>query len=160
TQQPESRTQPIPVAALIAFAVAAAALLWAYWPTLGEWAERWAHDPQYSHGFLVPVFAAFLLWVRRGQLKREELTLSWLGVLVLALGIALRLVGAYYYYVYVDAISLVPCIAGLVLIFGGWAAFRWAWPAVLFLAFMIPLPYRASTAMAEPLQHFATETST
>jgi exosortase len=160
TQQPAERSRAIPYAAWAAFAVAAAALLWAFWPTLGEMAERWAHDPQYSHGFLVPAFACFLLWVRRGLLRKDELTLSWLGLPVLAAAVAMRLVGAYYYYVYVDAIALVPCVLGLVLTFGGKAAFRWAWPAVLFLAFMVPLPYRASTALAEPLQHFATETST
>src|SRR5438477_9644436 len=24
-------------------------LLWSYWPTLLETAQRWSHDPQYSH---------------------------------------------------------------------------------------------------------------
>src|SRR5262245_30816661 len=38
------------------------ALLWAYAATLGEVVARWVDDPQYSHGFLVPVFAIFLLW--------------------------------------------------------------------------------------------------
>ena len=30
-------------------------------------AQRWSHDPQYSHGFLVPLFAAVVLWHRRRQ---------------------------------------------------------------------------------------------
>ena len=53
------------------FATAAlwAALAWAYWPILRELADRWSHDPRYSHGFLVPCFAAVLLWQRRGQLE-------------------------------------------------------------------------------------------
>ena len=43
--------------------IAAASLLvvWAYWTTLGDMACRWAHDPQYSHGYLVPGFALYLL---------------------------------------------------------------------------------------------------
>ena len=37
-------------------------LLWSYWPTIGELTERWSHDPQYSHGFLVPLFSLYLIW--------------------------------------------------------------------------------------------------
>ena len=45
-------------------AVLFAAILWSYWTTLAELVDRWAIDPQYSHGFLVPVFAAVILWVQ------------------------------------------------------------------------------------------------
>jgi exosortase len=37
---------------------------------------------------------------------------------------------------------------------------RWATPAVLFLAFMIPLPYRLQITLGEPLQRLATLAST
>ena len=47
------------VAAFVA--LLAVALLWSFWPTLGFLAERWSSDPQYSHGFLVPIFAAVVL---------------------------------------------------------------------------------------------------
>jgi exosortase len=59
-----------------------------------------------------------------------------------------------------DHISLVPCLAGLVLLFGGKGLWRWAGPAILFLAFMMPLPYRAAVALTEPLQRLATTCST
>jgi exosortase len=79
---------------------------------------------------------------------------------VLAAGIGLRLVGAYYYFVWIDAISLLPCLAGLWLLVGGKLAWRWSWPAIAFLAFMIPLPYSLSVTLAGPLQRFATVAST
>ena len=58
---------PSPAAsvAVLIVGVLAAATLWSYWPTLGQLAERWWIDPQYSHGFLVPVFAAVILWLRK-----------------------------------------------------------------------------------------------
>jgi exosortase len=145
---------------LAALFLAVAAVLWAYWPTLGEMAQRWARDPQYSHGYLVPFFALALLWLRRSQLTSGTVQGSWLGVPLLALGIALRLIGGFYYYIWLDAISLLPCLAGLVLILGGWPAWRWSWPAIAFLTFMIPLPYRLSVTLAGPLQNFATISST
>ena len=61
---------------------------------------------------------------------------------VLAIGIVdPRLLGAYFYWVWLDPMSLLPTLLGLGLLVAGWGFIRWAWPAVLFLAFMIPLPF-------------------
>ena len=40
------------------------------------------------------------------------------------------------------------------------AIFRWSWPAIAFLAFMMPLPFVVETAMAYPLRRLATVVST
>ncbi len=145
---------------LVLAAVVVGGIGWAYWTTLSDMAQRWAHDPQYSHGYLVPLFAAVLLWLRRGMLADAALRPTWWGALLLGAGIALRLGGTYFYFNWFDAISLIPCLLGLCLLIGGWAAWRFAWPAVLFLVFMIPLPHRLAIALAEPLQRLATLTST
>ena len=55
-------------AALAPVALTAAALLWAFWTTFLDLAQTWNKNPQYSHGWLVPAFAVFLLWLRRGHL--------------------------------------------------------------------------------------------
>jgi exosortase len=78
---------------------------------------------------------------------------------LLALGVALRFVGDYIFLDWLDAIALLPCLAGLAVLFGGKAALRWSWPAIAFLAFMVPLPYRAEIALAHPLQRVATRAS-
>jgi exosortase len=137
-----------------------AALIWSYWTTVAEAAERWAHDPQYSHGYLVPGFALVLLWLRRDLVTSRALSPSWLGAPLLAAGIGLRLAGTYYYYVWLDAVSLLPCLAGMCVMVGGWRVLRWSWPAIAFLVFMIPLPYRVEVMMAGPLQRLATVAST
>lgn len=146
--------------AILAFGGPLACLLWAYWTTLAEVAQRWSADPSYSHGYLVPFFAAALLWLRREYMPADLLTPNWLGALLLGVGIGMRLFSGYYFYVWLDPISLLPCVAGICLLIGGWPVFRWAWPSVLFLAFMIPLPYRYAGLMARPLQEFATIVST
>ncbi len=135
-------------------------LLWAYWPTLATMAERWSTDPQYSHGFLVPVFALIVLWARRDRFPRGELTPSWWGVPLLLAGVALRLVGAYLYLEAVDAFSLLPSLAGLCLLVGGLPALRWSWPALAFLGFMLPLPFQVELFLAHPLRRVATVSST
>ena len=138
-----------------------ACLVWAFGSTLAELAHVWSTNDQYSHGYLVPGFALLLLWLRRERLDRQAVRPGLLiGGLLLALGIGLRLAGVYWYYLWLDTIAIVPCVAGVCWLLGGWAAWRWAWPAILYLAFMIPLPYRLSTAMSAPLQSLATTVST
>jgi len=140
--------------------IAGGSVLWSYWTTLGEAAERWSIDPQYSHGYLVPAFAALLLWLRRGRLAGGPARANGWGWPLLAAAIVLRFVGSYYHFVWFDAVSLLPCLGALCLLLGGTRAWRWACPAIAFLFFMIPLPYQAAVAMAGPLQHIATTAST
>lgn len=146
-------------ALLATLAAATACLVWAWWPTLAEVATRWAHDPQYSHGYLVPGFAAVLLWLRRGQMPRTWQP-TWWGAPLLLAGLGLRFLANYYFSQWLDAVSLLPTLAGLWLMIGGWQALRWSWPATAFLVFMIPLPYRLSGGLAGPLQRLATVVST
>ncbi len=146
-----------PVAALL---IPLAGLVWAFWTTFAELTQAWKLNPQYSHGWLVPVFAAVLLYARRDRLDFNAFRPSAWGLPVLALGVAVRLVGAYFYWSWLDPISLLPTLLGLGLLVGGWAFVRWAWPAVLFLGFMIPLPYSLAVALSGPLQHLATIVST
>ena len=160
TATPAAPSRPNLYATLGPVALALSALLWAFWTTFGDLVNAWNNNPQYSHGFLVPVFAGFLLWMRRNKLDLDACRPSWWGFPLIVAGLALRLFATYKYFISLEPMALLPCIAGIVLIFGGRAAWCWAWPAVLFLAFMIPLPYSVATALSGPLQRLATVTST
>jgi exosortase len=138
----------------------AAAILWSYWPVLGEMAQKWAQDPQYSHAYLVPLFAAYLLWFRRSLIDTDVWGPSWLGLPVLLVGVLMRLGGAFVFFDWLEAVSFLPILAGTVLMLAGPKALRWAWPTIAFLGFMIPLPYRLETALSLPLQTIATTVST
>jgi exosortase len=122
--------------------------------------EKWYTDPQYSHGFLVPIFAAVLLWLRRERLENAELTTAPLGLMAIGVGLALHLIGGRFSLEWLDMVSLLPVLVGLCLCLGGGAALRWAWPSIAFLAFMLPLPYRVETALSLPLRRLATAAST
>ncbi len=133
---------------------------WSYWSTLERMAERWASDPQYSHGFVVPVLAGAVLWSRRQRLTGATWAPSWWGLTLLLPAVGLRLFGASIDFEPLDAVTLVPLLAGLTLLVGGWSFFRWACPAILFLAFMVPLPFRLETALGQPLRRIATACAT
>jgi exosortase len=129
-------------------------LLYAYWPTLAGLVGRWSTNPQYSHGYVVPLFSLALLWLRRAQL-RTSASGSWWGVPILALGVGMHAAGAYLYFDWLAEASLLPTLAGLALCLGGWPVLRWAWPAIAYLLFMLPLPYRLEVTLGYSLQRLA-----
>src|SRR5262245_49323151 len=111
------------------------ALVWAYWPTFCRMAERWSSDPQYSHGFLVPLFALIVLWCRRHEYPVGQIQSSWWGLVWFSLGLLLRFSGAYLYVDALDSLSLIPMLAGLCALIWGERVLRWSWPALAFLCF-------------------------
>jgi len=130
-----------------------------YWPSMRILLRVW-EQPDYSHGYLVPAFAAFLLWVRRDMMPRERWTGSRWGVVLLVLSGVLYLTAGILGFNLIIAFSIIPCLAGIVLMLGGWPMMRWAWPAIFFLGFMIPLPQSLETMARVPLQRLAAIAST
>jgi len=133
---------------------------WAYWPVLVVMAEKWWTDPQFSHAMLVPPFALFLAWRKWNRAEFMAGPSSWWGLGLLLIGAGLRLAGARYLVDFLEAISIIPVVAGTVLLVFGWGALRQTWPAIAFLVFMIPLPHRIETGLSLPLQRLATQGGT
>ena len=147
-----------PVAA--AGALLGAGVAWALWPTLRGVESRWSTDPRYAHGYVVLGFVLLLLWLRRRDFPASRLRPSWWGVAAVAAGAALYLAGGALALGWSEGLSLLAFLAGLCLATGGRPLLAWALPAVGFLVFLLPLPYRVETAMSQPLQRFATKTGT
>jgi exosortase len=72
----------------------------------------------------------------------------------------MRTAAGYYYFEPLDAWSLLPALTGVILLAAGRAAWNWAWPAVAFLGFMLPLPFQVDMALALPLRRVATVATT
>lgn len=131
-----------------------------YGDALSRLMHRWSNEPDYSHGFLVPLFSAYLLWVRRDLLPKGEIRGSWWGLTLIALAGGMRWGAEYFFYPLLDPPSLLPCLAGVALLLGGSKALRWAWPSIAFLIFMVPLPSNMASLLSSPLQRVATASST
>jgi exosortase len=123
-------------------------------------AQRWANEPDYSHGFFVPVFAAYLLWRRRDMRMAHACGGWWLGASLVLASAGVRLMSVRFHYTLLEPMSLLPCLAGVALLIGGWSWLRWSWPAIAFLAFMIPLPGFVAGQLGGPLQKITTVCST
>ena len=150
------RNNPVQLATL---GVLLATLIYAYWNTLVRTSEQW-DSPQYSHGWLVPLFALALLYMRYEPLKAVANWEHWAGLGLLSLGLGMRVLSTGYALVIPDMVSFVPSMAGVVLLVGGVHLLRWAGPAILFLLFMYPLPDRVENMILNPLQRTATVVST
>ena len=121
--------------------------------------EQWITEPDYIYGFFIVPFSIFLLWDRREMLKETQVQFCVWGIPVMILGIAMSWYAGYKFRLGVDAGTMVITLSGLVLLVGGWQLIRWAWPGIVFLFFMVPLPGYISTEFRNQLQEICTRGS-
>src|ERR671924_2431715 len=50
-----------------------------YWTVIGNLVRQWWTDDNYSHGFLVPLFSAYLICQRRTSLAAVLMEGHWVG---------------------------------------------------------------------------------
>lgn len=140
--------------------LALAATLWAYWPTILQMVHQWNTQPDYSHGFLVLPIALFFLWSRRDSFPTDQVSPSWMGLGLLATAVAMRVIAGRYYLLPLDGWTLPIAVGGVVWLLYGTAVAKWSWPAIVFLWFMVPIPYSAEYWLRVPLQAVATKLGT
>lgn len=137
--------------------ILAAIVVALYWPILGGMATQWWDDPNYTHGFLVPAFSAFLIWRERARLRVVVPRGSLLGLAVLVGGIGVLFLGSIGSENFLMRTSLIVVIAGLVLFHSGARVLRIVFFPLAFLLFMVPLPGVVFYAVTFPLQRLAAE---
>jgi exosortase len=130
-------------------------LLFVYAPTLAGLARQWAHDDNYSHGFLVPLFAAYVAWQRREQLAAADIRPCAVGVALLLLGALTFVAGQLAAELFLTRISLVAMLAGILGFVWGRGHLRLLAFPLLFLFFMVPLPAVVFNQITLPLQFVA-----
>lgn len=141
---------------LVAAALVAAALGWAYAPNLSYLEWIWSSDPNFSHGYFVVPIALAILWIRRDGLRDIRARPRWWGLILLAGVLGIRSLFYEWNEPWLEDATIPPAVACLALAFGGWPLLRWALPAIVMLGFMMPLPNRVNTILAYPLQRLAT----
>ncbi len=137
--------------------VLAALLLWLYLPILSRLAAQWWNDPNFSHGFFVPLFSAFVIWQERSRFTVARVKPSWWGSLLLVAGLCILVLGQMGAEIFLSRVSLLVVLAGLIVLFLGWSFLRvllFPW-ALLFL--MIPIPAIVFNQITFPLQILASK---
>lgn len=142
--------------ALAPWGVLAAVLLALYSRVLIKLVHDWYVIPDFSHGFLIPLFVGYVLWIERDRIRQTPRNPSWAGVGLVAFGALVLLVGIYGAELFLSRFSLVLVVVGIVWTFAGARMVRTlAFPlAVLLLG--IPFPAIIFNRITFPLQIFAT----
>ncbi len=126
-----------------------------YAPVLAGLVQQWWQDPNYGHGFVVPLFSLYLLWSERDQWRRISLEPTQWGIVVIIGAVFLLIAGTLGAELFVSRFSFLVLLAGLVMMFGGLQLLRaWKFP-LAFLIFMIPLPAIIYYQITFPLQLLA-----
>lgn len=106
----------------------------------GSLYNAWQTQEEYSHGFLIPFIALFLIYQKKDQLEKIPFSGSWIGVAIVVFGALLHLAGRLAVVSTMGQYALVICITGLFLALMGWRAFKLIWVAMFMLIFMVKLP--------------------
>jgi len=130
---------------------------WLYSSILYHLVGQWWQDPNFSHGFFVPLFSAFVLWQDRSRLAAVPLTPSSWGLLIVAGALCVLILGVMGAELFLSRVSLLLLIAGLVIFFLGWNYFRAVLFPWAFLILMIPIPAIIFNQITFPLQLLASK---
>lgn len=141
-------------------ALLVAVLIGLYYPVLWRLVQQWYNDGDYSHGFLVPVLSAYLIWQRRDKLAEVARKPSNLGVLVVLFSLSLLFLGSLGAELFLTRISIVVTICGLIVYFSGWRMLRAMTFPLAFLLFAIPIPTLIYNEIVFPLQGIASKFAT
>jgi exosortase len=146
----------VPIRRLLGWAFFLAVFILLFWPTFVWMAERFdAPDSFYSHGWLIPVACAWLIWQRRTVLQRISRRASYWGLTLLIPAVAVHVLASWWDIGFVSGFAMLAAVWGLV-----WTA--WGWPTLwalkfplLFLLFMVPLPGVLLIAISFKMKLFA-----
>ena len=128
-----------------------------YYDAIDRLIYRWSNSEEYGYGFLIPFISAFLIWQKREELDRIPFKGSWIGVLLVLLGLMLFTLGYFSTLFIVMQYGLVVTVVGVALATVGWDAFRKLLVPLLFLVFMIPLPNFLYAGLSSQLQLISSE---
>lgn len=138
-----------------------AVLVVLYAPVLKHLVWQWYNDADYSHGFLVPLLSAFLIWQRRDKLRLVERRASsgW-GIAIVVMAMGLLFLGSLGAELFLARVSMLVTLCGLIVYFCGGAMLRALAFPVAFLLFAIPIPVLIYNEIVFPLQFVASRFAT
>lgn len=132
------------------------ALAFAYAAVLSKLGQIWWTDENYSHGLLIPLIIGYILWSQRARLATAgQRPAELLGLSTVVLGLVALWAGTAGAELYMQRMSLVLLLAGIVLYFWGFALLRLMIAPLFLLILAIPIPAIIFNKVAFPLQLFA-----
>ena len=124
--------------------------------------SRW-QTIDYTHAYFIMPVSLWLVWRKRAAIKsilvsessNSQKEQSFLGVLLLLLGIFLFFIGWRYDYLFISTLSLIPNLFGIIIyLYGTGMAKELLFP-ILYLLLMVPPPLGVLDAITLPMRYGA-----
>jgi exosortase len=141
-------------------AVLSSLVILLYAPVLKHLVAQWWADPDYSHGFFIPLFSGLILWRDRNRWMKVHPEPSNFGLAVMLGAILLLLLGSLAAELFISRLSLLVLFAGMILFLAGWKALRLVSFPLGYLVLMIPIPVIIYNQITFPLQLIASRFAT
>jgi len=123
---------------------------------------QWLHykygtqDSYYSHGYLIPLVSAYLIYLRRSEIDQYPAGRSPYGLVFIVLALAVHLFGVLGDINFVSGFSMVAYCFGCSLYLLGGKVTRIVVFPIFFLVFMCPIPDAILNVVAIPSKSMAT----
>lgn len=162
---PLLKTEPAPPQPGVRFPVRTAAEIGSlailailiYARTLAGLFDDWWTQPSYSQGLLLPPLALYFAWLDRKAVLAAPAEPGRAGLWMIAAGCFLYLAGKLAAEFFLQRISLIVALAGVIWLYWGKARLRRLLFPLILLATSIPLPALLYNTATAPLQLFASE---
>ena len=144
--------------------VVAAAFIAAFWyqlgfvpPALGTLVGSWVYEEDWSHGPLIPLFSAYLVYLNWERVRRCRVRHTWVGLPLMLGGFLVYVLtqAGIVPYAYCAPLGMMLCLLGVIIWLCGLPVMRHAWLPWAYLFFAIPLPSTVYVRLTEPLRQMA-----
>lgn len=132
--------------------IAALLMLAVFREGLVELVRRWSAQEEYSHGFLIPLVTAWLLWTRRDALIASISRSAWSGPALMLMAGLLHTLSQLSAILILSQLAFLIALLGMALAVGGVPLLRVCFIPIAFLIFAIPLPYFINAGVSLELQ--------
>jgi exosortase len=123
--------------------------------TIYKLARDWSIDDNFSHGFLIPFIACYMIWKEKDIILQTVPKPSNWGLVIIALAMVLHIIGNIGAELFTMRLAIVVTLFGASIYFLGFLLTRKLSTPILYLMFMIPFPAIIWNQIAFPLQLFA-----
>lgn len=129
----------VSVQVLWRFSLLAVAVMLLFSATIPTYMVAWLGRDDFSHGFFVPLISLYMVYRQRNLLLRQPTVPAFVpGLFLLLGGLLLLVAGRLTATISIQQISLLPVLAGLILLNFGAAHFRLLLLPLMYLVFMLP----------------------
>jgi len=135
------------------------AFLWLNHGYLTKLVRVWWTEPDWSHGFIIPLFCVYFLASNYQKLLKVRVKPTEIGLVIVMMGLGMQALAFWMRNDYGVYLGMIGLLFGMVLWLGGWGVIRIVWVPILFLIFAVNVPEMIYRDVAYALQQFAAKAS-